>query len=173
MISKEKKQIYIKEMTSQFDNSEAVIVAHYQGLTVKQLDELRKKMREHGIQFKITKNRITKLALEKTKCKDLSDLFTGPTAVAFGEDAIMSARILSKFAKDNENLKLIGGIMDDEVLDQAGVQNVASLPTLEEARANIVGILNASASKLISILLAHSEKMSSLSAENSETQPKE
>jgi len=111
--------------------------------------------------------------LEKTKCKDLSNLFTGPTAVAFGEDAIMSARILSKFAKDNENLKLIGGIMDDEVLDQAGVQNVASLPTLDEARANIVGILNAPASKLISILLAHSEKMSSLSAENSETQPKE
>ena len=63
MISKEKKQSYIKEMTTQFDKSEAVIVAHYQGLTVKQLDELRKKMREHGIQFKITKNRITKLAL--------------------------------------------------------------------------------------------------------------
>ena len=116
-------------------------------------------MREHGIVFKITKNRITKLALEKTKCKDLSNLFTGPTAVAFGEDAIMSAKILSKFSKDNENLKLIGGIMDDEVLDQAGVQNVASLPTLDEARANIVGILNAPASKLISILLAHSEKM--------------
>ena len=173
MISKEKKQIYIKEMTSQFDKSEAVIVAHYQGLTVKQLDELRKKMREHGIQFKITKNRITKLALEKTKCKELSSLFTGPTAVAFGEDAIMSARILSKFAKDHENLKLIGGIMDNEVLDQAGVQNVANLPTLDEARANIVGILSASASKLVSILLARSEKMSSLPPENSETQPKE
>ena len=111
--------------------------------------------------------------MEKTKCKDLSNLFTGPTAVAFGEDAIMSARILSKFAKDNENLKLIGGIMDEEVLDQAGVQNVASLPTLDEARANIVGILNAPASKLVSILLAYSEKMSSLSTENSETQPKE
>ena len=80
----------------------------------------------------------------------------------------MSARILSKFAKENENLKLIGGIMDNEVLDQDGVQNVANLPTLDEARANIVGILNASASKLVSILLARSEKMSNLSAENSE-----
>ena len=173
MMSKEQKKQYISDMSTQFDKSEAVIVTHYQGLTVSQLDELRKRMREHGIIFKITKNRITKLALEKTKCKDLSNLFTGPTAVAFGEDAIMSARILSKFAKDNENLKLIGGIMDNEVLDQAGVQNVASLPTLDEARANIVGILNASASKLVSILLAHSEKMGSLSAENSETQPKE
>ena len=173
MMNKEKKQEYIKDMTSQFDKSEAVIVTHYQGLTMTQLDDLRDQMREHGIQFKITKNRITKLALEKTKCKDLSNLFSGPTAVAFGEDAIMSARILSKFAKENENLKLIGGIMDNEVLDQAGVEKVANLPTLDEARANIIGILNASASKIVSILLAHSEKMSSLTPEISETKPKE
>ena len=173
MLTKDQKKSYIAEMTAQFENSKAVMVTHYQGLTMTQLDELRAKMREHGIIFKITKNRITKLALEKTKCKDLLNLFTGPTAVAFGEDAIMSARILSKFAKDNKNLKLIGGIMDEEVLDQAGVQNVASLPTLDEARANIIGILNAPVSKLVSILLAYSEKMSNLSAENSETQPKE
>ena len=173
MMNKEQKQNYITEMTSQFENSKAVMVTHYQGLTMSQLDELRSKMREHGIIFKITKNRITKLALEKTKCKDLANLFTGPTAVAFGEDAIMSARILSKFAKDNESLKLIGGLMDNEVLDQAGVLNVANLPTLDEARANIVGILNASASKLVSILLARSEKMSNLTSENSEPQPKE
>jgi large subunit ribosomal protein L10 len=173
MMNKEQKKNYIEEIILKFENSKAVMVTHYQGLTMTQLDDLRATMREHGIVFKITKNRITKLALEKTKCKDLSNLFTGPTAVAFGEDAIMSARILSNFAKDNENLKLIGGMMDNEVLDQAGVQNVASLPTLDEARANIVGILSAPASKLISILLAHSEKMSSLTAENSETQPKE
>ena len=173
MLTKEQKKNYISEMSTQFENSKAVMVTHYQGLTMTQLDELRAQMREHGIIFKITKNRITKLALEKTKCKDLSNLFTGPTAVAFGEDAIMSARILSKFAKENDNLKLSGGIMDNEVLDQAGVQNVASLPTLDEARANIVGILNDPASKLVSILLAYSEKMSTLSAENSETQPKD
>ena len=167
-MTKEQKKVYIDEMSKQFENSKAVMVTHYQGLTMPQIDELRSKMREHGIIFKITKNRITKLALEKTRCKDLAGLFTGPTAVAFGEDAIISARILSKFAKDNENLKLIGGIMENEVLDQAGVQNVATLPTLDEARANIVGILNAPASKLVSILLARSEKISSLSAENSE-----
>tara|TARA_B100002019_G_scaffold104463_1_gene89861 strand:- start:825 stop:1334 length:510 start_codon:yes stop_codon:yes gene_type:complete len=168
MMTKEQKKDYIDEISKQFENSKAVMVTHYQGLTMPQIDELRSKMREHGIIFKITKNRITKLALEKTRCKDLASLFTGPTAVAFGEDAIISARILSKFAKDNENLKLIGGIMENEVLDQAGVQNVATLPTLDEARANIVGILNAPASKLVSILLARSEKMGSLSAENSE-----
>ena len=173
MMNKEQKKDYIADMIAKFEDSKAIMVTHYQGLTMPQLDELRAKMREHGIIFKITKNRITKLALEKTKCKDLSDLFTGPTAVAFGEDAILSARVLSKFAKDNENLKLIGGIMDNEVLDQAGVLNVANMPTLDEARANIVGILNAPASKLVSILLARSEKMSILPSENSETQPKE
>jgi len=168
MMNKEQKKIYISEIATQFENSEAVLVTHYQGLTMTQLNELRSKMREHGIIFKITKNRITKIALEKTKCKDLSNLFTGPTAVAFGSDAIMSARILSKFSKDNENLKLIGGLMGTEVLDQAGILNVANLPTLDEARAKIVGILATPASKLVSILLARSEKMSILTPENSE-----
>ena len=78
MMSKEKKQVYIDQMKTQFDQSEAVIVAHYQGLTVLQLDELRSKMRDHGIQFKITKNRITKIALENTKCKDCL-LYTSPS----------------------------------------------------------------------------------------------
>ena len=168
MMNKEQKKNYISEMETQFQNNESVLVTHYQGLTMPQLDELRAKMREHGIIFKITKNRITKLALEKTKCKELSNLFTGATAVAFSNDAIISARILSKFAKDNENLKLLGGIMGEELLDKAAVQNVANLPTLDEARAKIAGILATPASKFVSILLARSEKMSNLTAENSE-----
>ena len=167
MMNKEQKKNYSSEMETQLQNNEAVMVTHYQGLTMSQLDELRGQMREHGIKFTITKNRITKIALEKTKCKELSNLFTGATAVAFSNDAIISARILSKFAKTNESLKLLGGIMGNEVLDQAAVQNVANLPTLDEARANLVGILATPASKLVSILLARSEKMSSLSPENS------
>ena len=173
MMNKEQKKNYISEMETQFQNTEAVLVTHYQGLTMSQLNELRAQMREHGIKYRITNNRITKLALEKTKCKELSNLFTGATAVAFSDDAIISARILSKFAKTNQNLKLLGGVMGDDILDQAGVQNVANLPTLDEARANIVGILAASASKFVSILLARSEKMSILSPENSENNPKE
>ena len=167
MISKEKKQIYIKEMKSQFDASESVIVAHYQGLTVKQLDELRKKMREHGIQFKITKNRITKLALEETRCKDLSKLFKGPTAVALSSDAITSAKILTNFSKENTSLKILGGIMGNDILDVVGVKNVATLPTLEEARAKIVGILRSPAQKIASILLAPASKIAILSLKKS------
>ena len=168
MMNKEQKKNYISDIEAQFENNEAVLVTHYQGLTMSQLDELRAQMREHGIKFQITKNRITKLAIEKTKCKGLSGLFTGPTAVAFSNDAIISARILSKFAKDNENLQLLGGIMGAEVLDKVGVQNIANLPTLDEARAKIVGILATPASKFVSILLARNEKMGNLSSENSE-----
>ena len=167
MLNKEQKKNYISEMETQFQNNEAILVTHYQGLTMSQLDELRAEMREHGIKFQITRNRITKLAIEKTKCKDLSNLFKGATAVAFSDDAIISARILSKFSKNNENLKVLGGIMGNDILDQAGVQNVANLPTLDEARAKIVGILSTPPSKLVSILLARSEKMSNLTSENS------
>ena len=166
-MNKEKKQNYIKEMSTQFDKSEAVIVAHYQGLTVKQLDDLRKQMRKHGIIFKVTKNRITKLAIEKTKCKDLSNLFTGPTAVALSKDAIASAKILTNFSKENSNLKILGGIMGNDILDVAGVRNVASLPSLDEARAKIVGILRSPAQKIASILLAPASKIAILALEKS------
>ena len=167
MMDKAKKQNYISEMTSQFDKSEAVIVTHYKGLTVSQLDELRAKMREHGIIFKVTKNRITKLALEKTRCKELSDLFTGPTAVALSQDAITSAKILTNFSKENSNLKILGGIMGNDILDVAGVKNVATLPSLDEARAKIVGILRSPAQKIASILLAPASKIAILALEKS------
>ena len=162
MLNKDQKKLYIDEMTTQFDKSEAVIVTHYQGLTVSQLDDLRKRMREHGIIFKITKTRITKLALEKTKCKDLSKLFAGPTAVAMSEDAITSAKILTKFAKNNSKLKIIGGIMEDEPLSVEDVEKIATLPTLNEARVNIVGIFTAPAKKIMSILLAPGSKIAIL-----------
>ena len=167
MMNKEQKKNYITEMTANFENSEAVLVTHYQGLTVKQLDELRKQMRKQGIQFKITKNRITKLALEKTKCKNLANLFTGPTAVALSKDAISTAKILTKFSKENNNLKILGGIMGKEILDVAAVANVATLPTLDEARAKIIGILRSPAQKITSILLAPASKIAILALEKS------
>ena len=162
MMNKEKKKTYIQEMKNFFENKSSVFITHYQGLTVKQIDELRAEMRKHGILFKITKNRITKLALEGTKFKKLKDLFVGPTAVAFSEDAISSAKILTKFAKSNSNLKIIGGIMEDEPLSLKDVEKIATLPTLNEARANIVGILSAPAQKIMSILLAPGSKIAIL-----------
>ena len=162
MMNKEQKKNYITEITSQFENSKAVMVTHYQGLTMPQLDELRSKMREHGIIFKITKNRITKLALGDTKFKKLENLFTGPTAVVLAEDAITSAKILTKFAKSNSKLKIIGGIMEEEPLSTEDVAKIATLPTLDEARAKITGILTAGAQKIVSILLAPGSKIAIL-----------
>ena len=162
MMNKDTKKNYIEEMKKIFSSNEAVMITHYQGLNVVQLDELRKELRENGILFKITKNRITKLAVKETPCKDLEKFFTGPTAAAISSDPFLSARILSKFAKNNDNLKIIAGFMEGKVINQAEVAKIASLPTLNEARANIVGILKAPAQKIIGILLAQSKKMSIL-----------
>ena len=159
---KNKKKTYIEEMKAFFTKTSSVFVTHYQGLTVKQIDELRAEMRKHGILFKITKNRITKLALGESKFKKLENLFSGPTAVAFSDDAIASAKILTKFAKINPNLKIIGGIMEDEPLSVEEVEKIATLPTLAEARAKITGILTTPAQKIISILLAPGSKIAIL-----------
>ena len=167
MMHKDKKKTYVEEMKSFFKKTSSVFVTHYEGLTVKQIDELRSEMRKHGILFKITKNRITKLALEKTRCKELSNLFSGPTAVALSKDAITSAKILTNFSKENSNLKILGGIMGNDILDVAGVKNVATLPTLDEARAKIVGILRSPAQKIASILLAPASKIAILALEKS------
>ena len=162
MMNKEAKKNYIEEMKKVFSSNEAVMIAHYQGLNVVELDELRKELRENGILFKITKNRITKLAVKDSPCKDLEQYFSGPTAAAVSSDPFLSARILHKFSKKNDKLKIVAGFMEGKVIDQAEVAKIASLPTLSEARAKIVGVLVAPAQKIISILLAQSKKMASL-----------
>ena len=162
MMNKNKKKTYIEEMKGFFKKTSSVFVTHYQGLSVKQIDTLREEMRKHGILFKITKNRITKLALEGSKFKKLENLFSGPTAVAFSDDAIKSAKILTNFAKTNSNLKIIGGIMDEEPLSLEEVAKIATLPTLDEARAKIASILTTPAQKIMSILLAPGSKIAIL-----------
>jgi len=162
MMNKEAKKNYIEEMKKVFSSNEAVMIAHYQGLNVVELDELRKELRENGILFKITKNRITKLAVKDSPCKDLEQYFSGPTAAAVSSDPFLSARILHKFSKKNDKLKIVAGFMEGKVRDQAEIAKIASLPTLSEARAKIVGVLAAPAQKIISILLAQSKKMASL-----------
>ena len=168
MMNKEQKKKYITEMKKFFDTSDSVLVTHYQGLTVNQLDELRDEMRKYGIMFKITKNRITKLALKDTKCKNIADLFSGPTAIALSKDAITSAKILTKFSKNNQNLKIMGGLMDGkDVLKLEDVLKIAALPTLDEARAKISNILKSPAQKIMSILLAPGSKIAILALEKS------
>ena len=162
MMNKEAKKNYIEEMKKNFSSNEAVMITQYQGLNVTELDELRKQLREKKILFKITKNRITKLALKDSPVKDLEKYFTGPTATAMSSDAITTAKILTKFAKSHVNLKIVAGFMDGKVLDEKEVAIIATLPSLEEARAKIVGILATPAQKLVSILLAPGSKIANL-----------
>ena len=165
MMTKEQKRNYVEEMKKVFSSNEAVMIAHYQGLNVNELDKIRDEMRKSGIFFKITKNRITKIALKETKYKELEKFFTGPTAAAISSDPIMSAKILAKYAKKGSNLKIVAGFMDGKVLEAEDVAKIATLPTLDEARAKIVGILSTPAQKIISILLAPGSKIAILAHE--------
>ena len=162
MMNKESKKNYIEEMKKNFSANEAVMIAQYQGLNVTELDELRKQLREKKILFKITKNRITKIAIKDSPVKDLEKYFTGPTAAAMSSDAITTAKILTKFAKSHNKLKIVAGFMDGKVLDEKEVAIIATLPTLDEARAQIIGILTAPAQKLVGILLAPASKIAIL-----------
>jgi len=162
MMNKENKKIYIENMKKEFSSNESVMIAQYQGLNVVELDTLRKELREKGILFKVTKNRITKLAIKDSPVKDLEKYFKGPTATALSSDPITAAKILTKFAKTNDKLKIIAGFMDGKVLDEKEVAIIATLPSLEEARAQIVGILATPAQKLVSILLAPGSKIANL-----------
>ena len=156
------KKNYINSLKKDFESNDAMMIYHYEGLNVKQLDELRDKMREAGALLKVTKNRITKLALKETTHSEAENLFSGPTAIALSQDPISIAKILVKFQKTNQKLKIVGGIMDKKLLAPADVIEIAKLPTLDEARAQIVGILQAPQQKLISILLAPGRKIANL-----------
>ena len=162
MMNKESKKLYIEEMKKNFSSNNSVMIAQYQGLNVKELDKLRKDLRDNGVIFKITKNRITKLAIKDSPVKDLEQYFKGPTAAALSSDPITTAKILTKFAKTNNKLKIIAGFMDGKVLDEKEVAIIATLPSLDEARAKIVGILASPAQKIVSILLAPGSKIANL-----------
>ena len=167
MMSKQAKKNYVEEMKKNFNANESVMIAQYQGLNVNELDALRKELREKGILFKITKNRITKIAIKETPKKDLEKFFVGPTAAAISSDPISSAKILTKFSKSNKKLRIVAGFMDGKVLDEKEVSIIATLPSLEEARAKIVGILRSPAQKIASILLAPASKIAILALEKS------
>jgi large subunit ribosomal protein L10 len=131
-------------------------------LNVNQLDDLRNQMREAGALLKVTKNRITKIALKDTQHEEAISLFSGQTGVALSKDPITLAKTLVNFQKKNDMLKIVGGVMDSKVLAPEDVAKIATLPTLDEARAKIAAILQTPAQQLISILLAPGAKIANL-----------
>ena len=131
-----------------------VVVTQQSGLTVYESMMLRRKVREAGAGFKVTKNRLTRLALEGTKFQALQPLMTGPTALAFSEDPVAAAKVCVEFAKQNEKLTIIGGALGEQLLDVNGVQALAKLPSLDELRGKLVGLLQAPATKVAGVLQA-------------------
>ena len=131
-----------------FANTGVVVVAHYAGLSVAQMTKLRSEMRSAGGKIKVAKNRLAKLALEGTDAKGIADLLQGPTCLAFSDDPVTAPKIAVKFAKANEKFVILGGTMGDAVLDAKGVTSLADLPSLDELRGKLVGLLEAPASKI-------------------------
>lgn len=131
-----------------FAKTGVVVVAHYAGLTVADMTRLRSDMRSAGGHVKVAKNRLVKLALEGTDAKGIADLLKGPTCLAFSADPIAAPKVAVKFAKGNEKFVILGGAMGAQVLDAKGVSSLASLPSLDELRAKLIGLLQAPASKI-------------------------
>ena len=125
------------------NESSTIVVAHQVGLTVAESSDLRAKMREAGAGFKVTKNRIAKLALKGTRFEELEPLFTGPTAVGTSTDPVAAAKTLVDYAKGNNKVTIVGGSMDGKTLDKAGVEALAKMPSLDELRGKLVGLLQA------------------------------
>jgi large subunit ribosomal protein L10 len=154
LVDRTEKQELVSSLQKTFEDASAVVVTHYSGLTVQELGVLRGRMREAGALFKVTKNRLTRLALKGTKFEQLSDLFTGPTAIAYSQDPVAAAKVAVNFAKENEKLIVLGGGFGSQALDADGVKALATLPSLDELRGKLLGLLNAPASRIAQVLQA-------------------
>ena len=153
-MKRSEKKDFVQKLKDEFNNSTSVIVAQYSGLTVNESESLRKEMRANGAKFKVTKNRLTKIALTGTPYESIEDLFTGPTAIAYSSDPVAPARVSVEFEKKFENFKILGGSYEGEKIDNAKINFLATLPSLDQIRAKLLGLLNAPAQKIASITQA-------------------
>jgi large subunit ribosomal protein L10 len=141
-------------LNATFNESAVVVVTRNLGLTVAQSTDLRLKMRDAGASYKVAKNRLTKIALADTQYAGLSDLLTGPTALATSGDPVAAAKVAVEFAKTNDKLEIVGGAMGGMLLDVDGVKALASLPSLDALRAKLIGLIQAPATKVAQVLVA-------------------
>jgi len=149
----EKTQV-VESLRDTLSEAAAVVVTQQSGLTVAEVTELRRRMRAAGAGFKVTKNRLARLAIAGTKFEGLGPMLTGPTAIALSTDPVAAAKVVVEYAKQNEKLKIVGGAFGSQVLDVDGVKSLASLPSIEELRGKIVGILQTPAARLVGVLQA-------------------
>uniref|UniRef100_UPI002FE3A9AD 50S ribosomal protein L10 n=1 Tax=Phenylobacterium sp. TaxID=1871053 RepID=UPI002FE3A9AD len=148
------KQEAIESLKGEFAAAGAVVVTHYMGLTVAEMTDLRGRLREQGAQLKVVKNTLAQKALDGAIGEAGDSLFKGPVAIAFAPDPVSAAKVATQYAKDNDKFTVVGGFMGQQVLDKASVTALASLPSLDQLRGKIIGLLQAPATKVAGVLQA-------------------
>ncbi|MEO0991728.1 MAG: 50S ribosomal protein L10 [Pseudomonadota bacterium] len=156
------KERVVEELGQIFESSGVVVVARYEGLTVAEMQDLRRRMRDVGGSVRVAKNRLAKIALEGKPNASMADLLTGMTVLAFSEDPVAAAKVSEDYAKDNSKFEILGGAMGGEALDPAGVKAVASMPSREELIASIVGCIGAPASNIAGAIGAPASNIASI-----------
>lgn len=152
------KQAFVDDLHKRLAQANSLVVAHYRGLTVKELTALRRQMAAEGGEVQVAKNRLAKLAFKGTPFAEVASLMTGPTLLAFGNDVIAPSRISQKFADTNNNLVIIGGAMDGKLISKQQIKDLSQLPSLDGIRGKLVGLLQAPGAQLARVAKAYSEK---------------
>ncbi len=148
------KREFVTELNEVFKASGSVVVAHYAGVTVAQMNDFRSKMRAAGGTVKVAKNRLAKIALQGTEAEGMSDLFKGQTLIAYSNDPITAPKIVMEFAKTNDKLVVLGGSMGSTTLNAEGVKSLATLPSLDELRAKLLGMIQTPATRIAGVVQA-------------------
>ena len=155
-MNREQKELFVQNLKSIITENSLVLVFHYRGMSVTDMTDLRVQSFNTGCKIKVTNNRLAKLALKETDKVELSDFFDGPTAIAYSNDPASLTKLLVDFAKNNNNLVVLGGIMDNEILSVEKIEILSKLPSLEEIRAQLIGLISTPAQKIASVLTAPS-----------------
>ncbi|MBL6614841.1 MAG: 50S ribosomal protein L10 [Alphaproteobacteria bacterium] len=153
-MDKAEKAEVVEELKSVFADAGSLVVAHYTGMTVSQMSDLRARMRAAGASFKVAKNRLAVRALQGTPVEGISHLFKGPTGIAFSKDPVAASKVAVAYAKDNDKLVILGGSVGTTALDAEGVKALATLPSLDELRGKLVGLILAPATKIAGVIQA-------------------
>jgi large subunit ribosomal protein L10 len=153
-VDRAQKEEKVASLHTALQSATLVVVAHQNGMSVSESTDLRRAMYQAGARFRITKNRLARIALKGTRYEGLADLFTGPTAVALSEDPVAAAKVAVDYAKKNERLVILGGSLGEQTLDTAGVEALATLPSLDELRARLVGMIQTPATRVAGVLQA-------------------
>jgi len=161
-VDRAQKEKVVEELGQIFESSGVVVVAHYAGLTVAEMQDLRARMRDAGGSVRVAKNRLAKIALEGKPNASIADLLTGMTVLAFSEDPVAAAKVMEDYAKDNQKLEILGGAMGDAALDRAGVTAVSKMPSREELIASIAACIGAPASNIAGAIGAPASNIASI-----------